>query len=141
MKLFVMEVGSAQVRGLLEGPNGADIILASRLAHAEASVCMARLVHLGRVAAADLPRLLGSLDDYWEQSIQEIPISDEVLDQARQLAQRFPLRTDDAIHLASAREARKMLRGQFDGEITFVAFDTAMLEAARDMGLRVLDSR
>ena len=94
------------------------------------------MVHLGRLDAAQLPRLLGSLDDYWDESIQEIPISGEVLEQARQLAQRFPLRTYDAIHLASFREARKLLRGVFEGEMAFVAFDKNLLEAAKASGFK-----
>lgn len=113
------------------------MLLASRLGHTEASVSFARMVHLDRLATADLPGLLGRLDDYWETSIQEVGLTDAVLDDARQLAQRFPLRTCDAIHLASAREARRMLEGAFDGEVWFLAFDRALVSAAREAGFRV----
>jgi predicted nucleic acid-binding protein len=77
------------------------------------------------------------LDDYWDQSIQEIALLEEVLLDARRLAQRFPLRTYDAIHLASAREARRMLRGQFEGEVHFLAFDAHLLKAAEATGFRM----
>jgi predicted nucleic acid-binding protein len=50
------------------------------------------------------------------------------------LAQRFPLRTYDAIHLASAREAKRMLRDAFDGEVRFLAFDSGLTRAARTLG-------
>jgi len=66
---------------------------------------------------------LGALDNYWEESIQEVALSEEVLRDARQLAQRFPLRTYDAIHLASARAAKRMLRG--------------LVKAARSLGLAI----
>ena len=134
LKLFVEEAGSAQVRAAVKA---APALLCSRLGHTEASVSLARMVHLGRLDADQLPRLLGALDDYWDESIQEIPLSDGVLEQARQLAQRFPLRTYDAIHLASAREARKLLRGVFEGEILFLAFDKNLLNAAKELGFSV----
>lgn len=137
IKLFLDEAGSDRVRALATGPNAADVLLASRLGRTEASVGLARMVHLGRIVAGDLPRHLGDLDDYWDQSIQEVDLSNEVLEDARQLAQRFPLRTYDAIHLASAREARRMLREVFDGEVQFLAFDAALLKAAEATGFTI----
>jgi predicted nucleic acid-binding protein len=137
MKLLVEEEGSGRVRSLVEGPKGAEVLLVSRLGHTEASVSLARMVHLGRIPAGDLPHHLGALDDYWDQSIQEVDLAEEVLEDARQLAQRFPLRTYDAIHLASAREARRMLRGIIEGEIQFLAFDAALLKAARATGFTI----
>ena len=137
MKLFVQEDGSARVRALAGGRRGAQVLLASRLGHTEAAVSLARLVHLGRLSAADLPHHLGSLDDYWDRSIQDVDLTQAVMDEARRLAQRFPLTTYDAIHLASAREARRMLRGVFEGEVQFLAFDGALVEAAQEVGFTI----
>jgi predicted nucleic acid-binding protein len=95
------------------------------------------MVHLGRISAAELPHHQGSLEDYWDQSIQEVELIEDVLEDARQLAQRFPLRTYNAIHLASAREARRMLRGLFEGDVQFLAFDTDLLKAAQAVGFTV----
>ena len=134
LKLLVDEPGSVGVRAVAKK---ATVLLCSRMGHTEAAVSLSRMVHLGHLAAADLPRLLGNLDDFWDQSIQEIPLSETVLEQARNLAQRFPLRTYDAIHLASAREARLMLRSVFEGEIRFLAFDKALLDAARALGFTI----
>jgi predicted nucleic acid-binding protein len=122
---------------LAEWRGSAEILLVSRLGFTEASVSLARMVHLGRVPAAELPHHQGSLEDYWDQSIQEVELIEDVLEDARQLAQRFPLRTYDAIHLASAREARRMLRGLFEGEVQFLAFDTALLKAAQAVGFTI----
>jgi uncharacterized protein len=137
MKLFIEEDGSAKVRALAAGRTGADVLLVSRLGCTEASVSLARMVHLGRLPTADLPHHQGSLGDYWDQSIQEIALTEEVLEDASQLAQRFPLRTYDAIHLASAREAKRMLRGIFDGDVKFMAFDAALLKAAQSLGFTI----
>ena len=137
IKLFIEEDGSARVRALGEGRGSADILLVSRLGFTEASVSLARMVHLGLISAAELPHHQGSLEDYWDQSIQEVELNEYVLEDARQLAQRFPLRTYDAIHLASAREARRMLRGLFDGEVQFLAFDMALLKAAQAVGFTI----
>lgn len=133
LKLLVDEPGSGKVRAAVRNASG---LVCSRLGHTEAAVSLARMVHLGRLSAADLPHLLGSLDDYWDQSIQEIAISEEVLAQARNLAQRFPLRTYDAIHLASAREARVMLRTVSERGMAFLAFDKGLMRAAKESGFR-----
>jgi predicted nucleic acid-binding protein len=137
LKLFIEEPESAKVRSLVTGRSGAEVILVSRIGYTEAYVSLARMVHLGRIPAADLPKHLGSLTDYWDQSIQEIDLLEPVLEDARQLAQRFPLRTYDAIHLASAREARRMLRGIFAGEVRFLAYDTHLLKAASEVGFTI----
>ncbi len=137
VKVFADEEGSAQARDLVGGPAPAEILLVSRLGYTEASVSLARMVHFGRIPAADLPKHLGALDAYWEESIQEVALSEEVLQDARQLAQRFPLRTYDAIHLASAREAKRMLRGVFEGELRFLAFDSGLVKAARGLGFAI----
>jgi len=136
MKLFVQEDGSAQVRALAKGGGGAAVLLVSRLGYTEASVSLARMVHLGRILAADLPHHLGILERYWEESIQEVELSEDVLRDACQLAQRFPLRTYDAIHLASAREAKRLL-SWFDGEVRFLAFDAGLVRAARALGFAI----
>ncbi len=137
LKLFIEEDGSARVRGLVTGTAGADVLLASRLGYTEAAVTLARLVHLGRIPSADLLTHLGALERYWEQSIQEVDITETVLQDARQLAQRYPLRTYDAIHLASAREAKRMLKDVFDGEVGFIAFDSALVRVARLLGFPI----
>ena len=74
---------------------------------------------------------------YWEESIQEVELSEDVLRDARQLAQRFPLRTYDAIHLASARDAKRMLRGAFEGELRFLAFHSGLIKAAQCLGFAI----
>jgi predicted nucleic acid-binding protein len=137
VKLFVDEAGSGKVRALAGGRAGADILLASRLGYTEASVSFARMVHLGRLPAALLPRHLGALERYWDESIEAIDLSEDVLRGAQQLAQQFPLRTYDAIHLASAREAQRMLRGRFAGELRFLAFDDGLNRAARALGFAI----
>ena len=137
LKLFIEEDGSAKVRALAKGQMGAEVLLVSRLGYTEASISLARMVHLGRLPAGDLPHHQGSLDDYWDQSIQEVALIEGLLEDARQLAQRFPLRTYDAIHLASAREAKRMLRGIFDGDVNFLAFDSALLKAAQALGFTI----
>jgi uncharacterized protein len=139
VKLFADEDGSTLVRALTSGrsPAPAEILLVSRLGYTEASVSLARMVHFGRIPAADLPKHLGALESYWEESIQEVDISEDVLRDARQLAQRFLLRTYDAIHLASAREAKRMLRGVFEGELHFLAFDSGLVKAAQSLGFAI----
>ncbi len=137
IKLFVEENGSSLVRRLAGERTRADVLLSSRLGYTEAAVTLARLVHLGRLPTADLAAHLSALEGYWEESIQEIDLSELVLQDARQLAQRYPLRTYDAIHLASAREGKRMMKDVFDGEVQFLAFDTGLVRAARQLGFPI----
>ena len=137
IKLFVAEDESDLVRALAHGRAAADVLLASQLGYTEAWVSLARMVNFGRIPAAALPHHLGTLTDYWENSIQAVDLTEDVLQDARQLAQRFPLRTYDAIHLASARQAKRLLREAFDGEVHFIAFDTGLLKAARALGFAI----
>lgn len=137
VKLFVAEPESVQVRALAGGRGGARALLASQLAYTEAWVSLARMVHLGRLLAEDLPRHLATLTDYWEGSIHAVDLTEDILRDARQLAQRFPLRTYDAIHLASARQARLKWRDIFAGEVRFLAFDAGLLKAARALGFSI----
>jgi predicted nucleic acid-binding protein len=137
IKLLVEEDGSSRVRMLASGRTGAAVLLSSHLGYTEASVSLSRMVHLGRIPAAALPHHLGSLETYWQESIQTVPLGEDVLRDARQLAQRFPLRTYDAIHLASAREAKQMLRETFPGEVRFLAFDVGLNRAARSLGFTI----
>ena len=44
----------------------------SRLGYTEALVSLARMFHLGRILAADLPHYLGVLEKDREESIQEV---------------------------------------------------------------------
>jgi predicted nucleic acid-binding protein len=137
VKLFAVEDGSALVRGLIGGRTAAEILLVSRLGYTEASVSLARMAHFRRIPAADLPKHLGALESFWEESIQEVDFTEDVLQDARHLAQRFPLRTYDAIHLASARKAERMLRGAFEGQLRFLAFDGALISAAKSSGFAI----
>jgi uncharacterized protein len=137
LKLFVAENESERVRALAHGRSSADVLLASQLAYTEASVSLARMVHLGRIPAASLPSHLGALTEYWEESIQPVDLSNEVLEEARQLAQRFPLRTYDAIHLASASHAGRSLRDVRDTVVGFLAFDAGLIKAARTLGFMI----
>jgi len=137
IKLFVEEDGSSLVRALAGGRNRADVLLSSKLGYTESAVTLARLVHLKRLLPVNLPPHLGALESYWEESIQEVDLSELVLQDARQLACRYPLRTYDAIHLASAREAKRMMKDVFDGEVRFLAFDAGLVRAARHLGLSI----
>jgi predicted nucleic acid-binding protein len=66
-----------------------------------------------------------------------VELGEDVLRDARRLAQRFPLRTYDAIHLASAREAKRISRGVFEGELRFLAFDSDLIKAAQSLGFAI----
>jgi predicted nucleic acid-binding protein len=60
-------------------------------------------------------------------------VSDEVLERARRPLPHEPIRTLDALHLASALLGGRVIRG-----LEFLSLDNRLREAARGLGFRIL---
>jgi predicted nucleic acid-binding protein len=72
-----------------------------------------------------------ALDGHW-QDVYVVEVTEPVVEDAGDLAEQEALRGYDAVHLASA------LRDTVDILITA---DAQLIQAARNRGLRVIDSR
>jgi predicted nucleic acid-binding protein len=108
----------------------------SRLSEVEIVSALARRAREGHIAPADGQRAIAALlADL--ASLHIVELLPEVTTQARALVQRHPLRTADAIQLASCL----YLVEQLGESVPFVAFDARLRAAARAEHLRVLPSR
>lgn len=67
-----------------------------------------------------------------------IALTDEIVDGAAELAERFSLRAADAVHLASAVKLGERWPAPTE-DFAFVASDRALKAAAVQMGMTVLD--
>lgn len=122
------EAAGGDVRGILRE---AETIVASDLTLIESDRVLVRAVVLGELTeaeAADRHAHLMTAASHWHV----LRISPEIVERARQPFPGEPIRTLDAIHLASALVARGMLPG-----LELLCLDERIRRAAVPLGLRV----
>jgi predicted nucleic acid-binding protein len=129
VKRYVREKGSPKVRRLL----GAEVAATSRLSAVEIASAVARRVRGGALSGEDRDRILAGVDRDMT-AVLVVEVTAPVLTSAQRLLQRHPLRTGDAIQLASCLH----LQEHIEDDVTFVGFDDRLLAAARAERLKTL---
>jgi uncharacterized protein len=129
VKRYVREKGSSKVQRLL----AAEVAATSRLSAVEIASAIARRVREGTLSGADRDRILAAVDRDMT-AVLVVEITAAVLASAQRLLQRHPLRTSDAIQLASCLQ----LQEHIEDDVTFVGFDDRLLAAARAERLKTL---
>ena len=123
------EASASNVRRLL---SDAEIIVASDLTLIECDRVLIRAITLGELTeaeGADRRALLSSAASHWHV----LRIAQEVVDRARRPFPDEPIRTLDAIHLASTLTARSAITG-----LALLSLDDRVRRAARKLGIEVL---
>jgi uncharacterized protein len=133
-KLFVQEPGSERLIALVE-PLTQEQKLVSSLSGVEVHSAIRRRERAGNLSPALARECLGVLAAELAQMIEQ-PINATVLDTAKQLIDRYPLRALDAIQLASCCTVR-VVTGITD--IVFIASDHALRAAAASERLQTID--
>ena len=129
VKRYVREKGSAKVQRLLPAEGAAT----SRLSAVEIASAVARRVREGNLSGEDRDRILAAVDRDMT-AVLVVEITAAVLASAQLLLQRHPLRTGDAIQLASCLQ----LQEHIEDDVTFVGFDDRLLAAARAERLKTV---
>jgi predicted nucleic acid-binding protein len=126
VKRYVEEAGSNSVRTLLV----TGIPATARLSEVEVVSALARRCREGAFPAEERDRAIAQVrEDFRTLSLVELTAA--VVERARTLLVRRPLRTADAIQLGSCLELQERL-----GEpVSFAAFDERLIAAARAEGL------
>ncbi len=115
-----------RVRRLLS----ADLPATSRLSEVEVASALERRAREGAFSTAERNRALAALAvDF--PAILVVELTSAISARARALLHKHPLRAGDAIQLASCL----YLRDELGEELTIVAFDDRLLEAARREGV------
>jgi predicted nucleic acid-binding protein len=107
----------------------ADVVLASDLTLLECDRVLIRAVALGELneaAAADLRAYLNAAAAHWHV----LRVSVEIVDRARQPFPAEPIRTLDAIHLASALAGRSGVPG-----VALLSLDDRIRRVGKQLGL------
>jgi predicted nucleic acid-binding protein len=110
----------------------AEIIVASDLTLIECDRVLIRAIHLGELTeaeAADRRAQLSAAASHWHI----LRMAGEVVDRARQPFPGEPIRTLDAIHVASTLVARTAVAG-----LKLLSLDERVRNAARKLGIEVL---
>jgi len=108
-----------------------QLIVASDLTLIECDRALHRAVALGELHeadAADRRAHLATVSSHWTL----LRIGSEVVERARQPFPRSPIRTLDAIHLASLLVARSAVPG-----LTLLSLDSRLRDAAAHLGIEV----
>ena len=129
MKLYVEEVGSASARAQV---GEAVLVATSSIAYVEVRAAFARRRRAGDLSVGEHRRFIAELDSDWERYVR-LEVAHGLIRQAVALADRYPLRAYDAIHLASAVTARHRL----DGDLRFACWDDGLSAAASREGLEI----
>jgi len=122
------EAAGSRVRELLAS---ADLVIASDLTLIECERVLIRAVALGEIAeaqAADRQSVLNAAAAHWNR----LRIGGEIVDRARQPFPEEPVRTLDAIHLASALVARSAIAG-----LELLSLDDRIRAVARRLGMQL----
>ena len=109
----------------------AESVVASDLTLVECDRVLIRAIHLEELTeaeAADCRAQLAAVGSRWHV----LRIANEVVDRARQPFPGDPIRTLDAIHLASVLVVRAVLPG-----LALLSLDDRLRNAAKQLGLKV----
>ena len=123
------EVSAPEIRRLL---STAEIVVASDLTLIECDRVLLRAVAVGELTAseaADCQAHLASAAAHW----QTLRIAQEIVERARQPFPAEPIRTLDAIHLASALTARTAIVG-----LKLLTLDDRVRKAGKGLGFEVV---
>lgn len=136
VKRHLPERGSAWFRALTV-PRSGNRIETARLSLVEVVSAFNRRVREGTLAATDYVAVRDDFLARCRRSYRLVPITNVLLGRTRSLLERHPLRSYDALHLASAIEVNAQLIGSQRGALTFLAADQRLLTAALAEGLQV----
>jgi predicted nucleic acid-binding protein len=124
-------LGEPSHNKVLRSINEAESILTSALSAIETKRALIRLEHAGQITASQHQRLLGLLLKYIG-SWNLMEITEEVQTRASQRFPIEPIRSLDAIHLASALEFLKIFP-----ELRLLSFDQRVLHNAAALGMDI----
>ena len=129
-KRYVFETGSDWVRSWIL-PSQNHAIIVSAIVNVEMTSLVMRRERENSVTSAERIRILNNFLRHLDRHYQVVALDDKLFKEARQMLVKHPLRSLDAIQLASALRAAIVL----DNQPTFVSADRRLLEAAAAEGL------
>ncbi len=127
VKLYVREQGSATVARAV---GRAEAVISSVVGYAELRSALARLGREGRLSPIQIERSRAAFEEDWARLVL-LDVSERLARWAGELAHAHVLRGFDAIHIACALQAERLM----GRPVHFLSFDRRQQTAAEQLGL------
>ncbi|MBI3972533.1 MAG: type II toxin-antitoxin system VapC family toxin [Chloroflexi bacterium] len=127
------EPGGARVRAIC-APSLRHTILLARLASVEFAAALNRKVREGVLPPLERNRHWQAFELHWRNQYQVVQVTEQIYDRAQHLTFAYPLRTLDALQLASALAGAARLAPH---RLQFWTADAQQAAAARSEGLTI----
>jgi predicted nucleic acid-binding protein len=131
IKRYLKEIGTDVVNSIIISPK---VKATSKLTYPEIFSAFARKHRANEISHGLLQSAINKFESDWAL-LYVIEFNDEMLQPIKQVSQRYPLRAADTVHLASAL----WLRSSAKIDVTFVASDSRLLEAAQGENLQIVN--
>lgn len=134
VKRHVHETGSAWFQNLTD-PTAGNVIITTRLSLIEVYSALNRRLREAQLDPIDYHRIVADFVVLCVSEYELIELTPLVVDRARLLLERYPLRAYDAAQLASALLVNDTLQSIGLPSLTFLAADIRLLNVAQAEGL------
>jgi predicted nucleic acid-binding protein len=128
-KRYVSEIGSAWIRALT-APTAGHALITARITMAEMYSVLARRKREGSVPAAACVVAAQGFTLHSATEYKFIELDGTIINRARDLLDRYPLRAYDSVQLASALVANQALLLRKLPPLTFVSADDRLIKVA-----------
>ena len=136
VKRFSSEIGSKWVVTRMR-PSAGNLIFVARITGAETIAALARKRKGNRLTSDEATKAINRFLRQFTNVFQKITISDQIVDEAMNYANKHELRGYDAVQLAVAMEVEKKIKIIGGLPLIFVSADNDLNNAALAEGLAV----
>jgi predicted nucleic acid-binding protein len=130
VKRHVHETGTAWFRELA-APTAGNVIITARITMVEVYSALNRRQREAGLGAADYAQIAADFTTICATEYQFVELTVSVIERAKLLLERYPLRAYDAVQLASALLTHDTLQAVGLPPLTFLAADDRLLAAAQ----------
>lgn len=130
VKRHVPEIGSAWFQALA-APAAGNVITTARMSLAEVYSALNRRIREATLDAADYIQVVMDFNALCASQYTLVELTAHVVERARLLLERYPLRAYDAVHLSSALIANDALVAAGLPALTFLSADQRLLSVAQ----------
>ena len=134
VKRYVVETGSAWVKGLTDSQAGNSIIVV-RITWVEVLSAFGRRQREGSLTATEVVETIDKFRSELNSQYRAIEVDQALFERAGELVVQYPLRAYDAMQLAAAMRVRSIVSLMPDTQLVFVSADDRLLQIAQTEGL------
>lgn len=137
VKFYVAESGTTWVRSFTDSED--NIIHVSGLARVETVSALTRRLRRSDITQAEFNDACDDLQQDFATQYRIVALTEEIIEDAAELAQKHGLRAYDAVQLAAALDTSRVVSQVDSTELTLISGDLDLNAAAAAEGLNVED--